>query len=276
MNVSPLVLVRGGGELASACAHALFLCRIPVVIAEISRPLVVRRLVAFASVIYEGETVVEGVPAFLSSTEDAGKARRGRNEKKGIRVVIDPAGDLIDLLKPDVLLDARMLKRPPEPVPTDVPLRIGLGPGFTAGVDVDAVIETMRGPDLGRIYYLGKASKNTGVPGMIDGYGEERVIRAPVAGLFMTDHSIGESVRSGQTIGHVGSGVVRADTSGMIRGLLAPGLDVRRGQKLGDIDPRGTEVNPRRISDKGRTVAGSVLQVIFSRFNAAPGSQAKR
>ena len=267
MNVSPLVLVRGGGELASACAHALFRCRIPVVVTEIPRPLVVRRLVSFASVIYDGEIMVEGVPAFLCSPEEVGKATIGWNEKTGISVVIDPSGDLIRRLKPEVLLDARMLKRPPEPLPADVPLRIGLGPGFTAGGDVDAVIETMRGPDLGRIYHLGKASKNTGVPGVIGGYGGERVIRSPVAGVFMTNRSIGETVQSGETVGHVGSCIVRAGISGLIRGLLAPGLDVPRGRKLGDIDPRGTEVNPRHISDKGRTVAGSVLQVIFSRFN---------
>ena len=264
MTVSPLVLILGGGELASACAHALFQCHVPVVILELSQPRVVRRLVSFANVIFEPQTDVEGVPAILCTLREV---RPVLESKRGVPVVVDEHGKFLPMIAPDVVIDARMRKRPLKVPLSDVYFRIGLGPGFTAGVDVDVVIETMRGPELGRIYHKGHALNNTGIPGEILGFSIERVIRAPVAGYFFGKVKIGELVEEGDTLGYVESEAVRSNISGLLRGLLYDGIHVKRGQKLGDVDPRGRDVIPRRISDKGRTVAGSVLEVIFSHFN---------
>jgi xanthine dehydrogenase accessory factor len=245
------------------------MCHVPVVITEIPEPLVVRRLVSFANALFESGCDVEGIPAIRSSL---GSVHAFLKESKGVPLVIDETVETVSQLKPDVLVDARMRKCPPEDPVEHVPLRIGLGPGFTAGKDVDVVIETKRGPNLGRIYRSGQALKNTGIPGDIEGYSDQRVIRAPVPGRFASRKEIGSYVECGEDVGRIGSQGVPATISGLLRGLLFDGLQVAEGQKIGDIDPRGAAVDPRVISDKGRTIAGSVLQVVFSRYNETEGN----
>ena len=255
-----LVVIRSGGEIASAVAWRLHRAGYPTVVLELPAPLVVRRRVAFAAAVFSGECEVEGVPGKLvASVREAREyiARRG-----GVPVLIDPDARSVRELSPTVLIDGRMAKRALDTRIGQAPIVIGLGPGFTAGVHADAVIETNSGPSLGRVIYEGSALPNTGIPCRIGGFQAERVLRAPRAGVFHTGRDIGDAVEQGEIVGYVDEAPVRAGVSGVLWGLLHPGIRVDEGTKLGDIDPRGDPAVVECIAAKGRAVAAGTLAAI--------------
>ncbi|PAB59311.1 selenium-dependent molybdenum cofactor biosynthesis protein YqeB [Anaeromicrobium sediminis] len=255
-----LVVIRGAGDLATAIGHKLFNVGFKVVMTEIATPKVVRRTVSFANCIYEGNMVVEGVESIQGNKEDIDDLL---NNNK-IPVVVDPDGTIIKELKPHIVIDAIMAKRNIGTSIEDAPIVIGIGPGFEASVDVHAVVETMRGHDLGRIIYEGKPKGDTGIPGPIGGYGKERLLRAPYKGKIITNSHIGDLVKKGQIIGTVKGEEVRAQIDGVLRGLIKSGTEVKEREKVGDIDPRGEISYCYTISDKGRNIAGGVLEAILT------------
>lgn len=262
-QIPRLVLIRGAGDLASGVAHRLFKAGFQITMLELPRPLVVRRTVSFASAVYEKSMEVETVRAELCpSYERAGELLR----RRVIPLLIDPGGSSVEILKPAVLVDAIMAKRNTGTGIDKADLVVGLGPGFTAGVDVHAVVETMRGHHLGRVLYSGEAAEDTGEPAEIDGYGSDRLLRAPAEGTFNPLKAIGDLVKKGEQVAAVDSYPIIAAIDGVIRGILYPGLKVCKGLKVGDIDPRGDEVDHRTISDKARSIGGGVLEAIMHRF----------
>jgi len=258
------ILIRGAGEMATGVAHRLASCHFKVCMIETSNPQAVRREVAFSETIFDSEKEVEGIAAKrVESADHISEVWRGGK----IPILIDPYAKVKDFLKPDVLIDATLVKKNLGTKITDALLVIGLGPGFHAGKDVHLVIETNRGHNLGRIISNGEAEPNTGIPGSIAGYTEERVIRAPKAGNFKALKKIGDGVRANEKIGMVGNGAVQSRIAGVIRGLLRDGIEVWKGMKLGDIDPRGIKAHCYTISDKARTISGGILQAILEHFN---------
>ncbi len=260
MLESMLVLVRGGGDLGTGTAHRLYRAGLKVVVTELQHPRVIRRLVAFASAVYEGRIKVEGVEARLATNSTEIESLLSQHT---VPVIVDPKGEAIPTLKPDVVVDARMAKRNLGTALADAPVVIGLGPGFTAGEDVHAVIETMRGHNLGRVILQGNAELHTHVPGLVHGYGRDRVLWAPCAGRFQGRARIGERIEAGQIVAEVAEQRVRASIAGVLRGLLYDGLLVREGQKVGDVDPRGVAEYCFTISDKARAIGGGVLEAIL-------------
>ncbi|NMB40760.1 MAG: EF2563 family selenium-dependent molybdenum hydroxylase system protein [Firmicutes bacterium] len=254
------VIIKGAGDIASGVAHRLWQSNMDVILLELPQPLVVRRSVAFAGAVYEGRVNIEGVEAKLCRDSSEVEELLG---KKIIPVLIDPQGEAVVKFKPDVLIDAILAKRNTGTVLSQAPVVIGLGPGFVAGKDVHAVVETKRGHDLGRVFYSGSAAANTGVPGEIAGFAAERVLRAPAGGKFKPIKQIGELANKGETVALVDDIPVAAGLSGLVRGMLYPGLEVKKGMKVGDIDPRGVEVDYLTISDKARAVGGGVLEAIL-------------
>jgi xanthine dehydrogenase accessory factor len=256
-DVRPLVLVKGAGDLATGVGIRLFRAGFDVVMTEIAQPTPVRRTVAFAEAIPDGRARVEDVEA--ESVADPDLARevvsRGR-----VAVLIDPEARCREVLSPLLVVDAILAKRNLGTSIEDAPAVVALGPGFCAGVDAHAVVETMRGHTLGRVIYQGEAIPNTGVPGEIGGRGAERVIRAPRAGVFVATASIGDMVESGQTVGTVEGEPVVAAISGVLRGLLRTGIGVTKGFKTGDVDPRAAPEHCLTVSDKALAVAGGVLE----------------
>jgi xanthine dehydrogenase accessory factor len=250
-----LVVVRGGGELASACARLLWLAGFPVVVLERPQPLAVRRRVAFAEAVLSAECSVEGVPGRLVVGAVA-------SAPGFVAVAIDPDGRLLDALAPAALVDGRMAKRNLGTARDQAPVVIGLGPGFTAGADVHAVVETERGPELGRVLWSGSAQADTAEPAPVLGIGEARVLRAPRAGRFEALARIGDLVGRGSSVGSVGGEPVCSGTTGLVRGLLASGVLVEARAKVGDVDPRGAAVDPARLSDKARAVSAGVLEAV--------------
>jgi xanthine dehydrogenase accessory factor len=256
----PLALIVGGGELGSAVSHRLARSGIGVVVADLARPRCLRRNVCFAMALVEDVKEVEGVRAKRAA--DAGRAmalvRQG-----AVAVLSGDLSRLVARLKPDVLVDARMLKTGEGVTREMAPLVIGLGPGFTVDENADVVIETKRGHDLGRVLYAGSAHPPTGSPGDISGFTEERVIRAPRSGSFRSSLELGALVGEGDVVGYVGDMEVRAPIGGLLRGLVADGIEVTEGRKIGDVDPRGQSIDPHTISDRGRGVAGGVLEAVM-------------
>jgi xanthine dehydrogenase accessory factor len=257
---APLVVLRGGGDLGTGVAHALSEEGYRVVVLETARPTAVRRTVAFAEAVRGGEVVVEGVTARLATP---GEIERG-GWPGWVPVLIDPDGETLGVLRPDVIIDARMEKRNVDTRRRDAGLTIGLGPGFEAGRDVDLVIETARGPSLGRVIKSGSALPNTGVPAPIEGATVERVLRSPADGAFRAAGAIGDQVNAGDVVGTVEGVPVRSRIAGLLRGLAADGAVVCRGDKIGDVDPRGRAVDPRAMSDKARAVGAAVLEALRS------------
>ena len=260
-----VILIRGGGEMASGVAHRLHQSHFKVCIIEIPHPLAVRREVTFCEAIYEGEKVVEGVRAeLISKPEDTeGIWKRGH-----IPILMDPDGKKTrSFLKPDVLIDAIMAKKNLGTQLSDAPLVIGLGPGFTAGKDVYVVIETNRGNNLGKMILSGSAEPDTGTPGEIGGYTIERLLRTMKKGIFHPQKSIGERANKGSVVAVVDDFPVIAKISGVVRGLLREGAEVKKGMKVGDIDPRGKKEICFTISDKARAIGGGVLEAILYWFN---------
>jgi xanthine dehydrogenase accessory factor len=258
------VLIRGAGEQASGVAYRLVRARLKVVMTEIAHPLCVRRGVSFCEAVVEGHKEVEGVTARRVATADEVPVVW----KEGvIPLLIDPAGSCRAIIRPHVIVDAILAKRNLGTHTGDAPLVIGLGPGFSAGEDVDVVIETNRGHDLGRAIYDGPAEPDTGVPGVIVGVGVERVLRAPRAGRFRPVKEIGATIEQGETVAWVEDQPVKAAISGVLRGLLRAGIVVEKGLKAGDVDPRGRRENCFTISDKARAIGGGVLEAILAHFN---------
>jgi len=259
-----LVVIRGAGDLATGVAHRLWQSGFELVMLELEQPLVVRRTVSFATAVFLKSICVEGVRAELCPTAEEVSDYHGRII---VPVLIDPEAASLDALQPKIIIDATLAKGNRITKINDAELVIGLGPGFTAGVDVDAVVETNRGHALGRVIYEGSAAADTGEPGLIAGYGKERLLRAPVDGLFKPIKEIGELVDKGEIIAKVEGTPIKAEINGMIRGLLYPGLLIKAGTKVGDIDPRGAEVDFLAISDKARAIGGGVLEAILNRYN---------
>jgi xanthine dehydrogenase accessory factor len=232
----------------------------PVVITELAQPTVIRRAVAVASAVYEGQVEVEGLVARLVASDQEICAVLAEGQ---VPVVVDPQAEVISRLRPIVVVDAIMAKRNTGTRITDAPIVIGLGPGFTAGVDVHAVIETNRGHHLGRVILSGGAEPHTGVPGPTAGFTAERVLRAPCEGIFTGKRRIGDPVEAGEVVASVAGEPVTAKISGVVRGLLADGLSVKAGMKVGDVDPRGVREHCFTISDKARAIGGGVLEAVL-------------
>ena len=260
MHDRPRVIVRGGGEMASGAARLLFLSGFRVVVLEREAPLAVRRLVSYAQAVFAGEVEVDGVPGRRVA---AGELETALSTGAYVPVLVDPEAACRGALAAGVLVDGRMAKRNLGTRRDDAPLVIGLGPGFAAGVDVHAVVETQRGPDLGRVYWSGRAEPDTGEPAVVAGESDRRVVRAPREGAFAGRCRIGEVVGAGAVLGEVGGEPVRAAIAGLVRGLLADGVLVARGEKVGDLEPRGAAVDPARVSDKARAVAAGVLEAVL-------------
>ncbi len=262
MDTSPFVLLRGGGDLASGVAARLFRSGFRLLITELPQPRVIRRLASFAEAVYAGRTQVEGIEAVRIG--QAAEAARLANQGQ-IPVLIDPSGEARHQLPLLALVDARMRKQPPELGFESAPMVVGLGPGFTAGIDCHAVVETQRGHYLGRVIWTGSAAPDSGRPGEIAGEAEGRVLRAPAAGEMYGRVALGSVVAPGQSVAEVGGRTVSAPFAGVVRGLLHDGLTVATGEKIGDIDPRGVTAYCSEVSDKALAVGGGVLEALLTR-----------
>ena len=255
-----LTVIRGAGDIATGAALRLWRSGIQVVMTDLPAPTAIRRTVCFSQAIVLGRTTVEDVTAARAETAEQAQAllRQGV-----IPVLPDPEGTCVPALGPDALVDAILAKRNLGTRITDAPAVVGVGPGFTAGEDCHAVVETMRGHTLGRVIYQGSALPNTNIPGLIGGYAGERVLRAPDDGIFHTVLDIGAQVKSGDVAGEVNGKPMVCTIDGVLRGLLADGTPVHKGMKAGDVDPRGEEANCRTASDKALAVGGGVLEAVL-------------
>jgi xanthine dehydrogenase accessory factor len=255
-----MVLIRGGGEMATGIAHRLHRCHMRVLITEIAMPTSVRRNVAFAEAVYQGAQTVEGIKAVRVGSCDEAYAAWEQNQ---IPIFVDPEASIGKILTPVIIVDAIMAKKNGVAKLTDAPVVIGVGPGFTAGFNVHAVVESNRGHHLGRVIWDGAAESDTGIPASVDGYTASRVLRVPQSGIFNALRAIGDVIAAGETVATVNGELIKAGISGQIRGLLRNGIQVEQGIKAGDIDPRGERGYCDSISDKSRAIAGGVLEAIL-------------
>ena len=276
MKKKDLIVVRGAGDLATGTIHRLKKAGFRLLVLEAEHPAAIRRQVALSEAVYAGSARVEDVEAVRMDVDLAEKKNRKELleqemeriwKKDGVPVLGDPAGLSIAALRPAVVVDAILAKKNLGTTKEMAPLVIALGPGFTAGEDVDVVIETKRGHNLGRVIRSGSAVPNTGIPGIIGGYGKERVMHAQEEGILRNAASIGDIVEARAVIAEIetenGMVPVEASLSGLLRGLIRDGYPVTKGFKIADIDPRKEELqNCFTISDKARCIAGSVLEVI--------------
>ena len=276
MKKKDLIVVRGAGDLATGTIHRLKKAGFRLLVLEAEHPAAIRRQVALSEAVYAGSARVEDVEAVRMDVDLAEKKNRKELlepemeriwKKDGVPVLVDPAGLSIAALRPAVVVDAILAKKNLGTTKEMAPLVIALGPGFTAGEDVDVVIETKRGHNLGRVIRSGSAVSNTGIPGIIGGYGKERVMHAQAEGILRNAASIGDIVEARAVIAEIetenGTVPVEASFSGLLRGLIRDGYPVTKGFKIADIDPRKEELqNCFTISDKARCIAGSVLEVI--------------
>lgn len=258
--MKPLILIRGGGDLASGVAIRLYRVGFQVIILELDQPLAVRRTVSFSEAVYEGTQTVEGVTSRLVSADQFQVAL----EAGEIPVLIDPQANILNnqfLTSPisTFVVDARLMKTEPEPLPGKVALHIGLGPGFTAGVDCHAVIETQRGHTLGRVYWEGQTTPDSRQP---DG-DKRRILRAPAAGTVKPFKSIGDSCKEGEVIASIGGKDITSPFNGILRGLIHPKVEVTEGMKIGDVDPRDDSSMVNFVSDKSLAIAGGVLEAVY-------------
>ena len=276
MKKKDLIVVRGAGDLATGTIHRLKKAGFRLLVLEAEHPAAIRRQVALSEAVYAGSARVEDVEAVRMDVDLAEKKNRKELlepemeriwKKDGVPVLVDPAGLSIAALRPAVVVDAILAKKNLGTTKEMAPRVIALGPGFTAGEDVDVVIETKRGHNLGRVIRSGSAVPNTGIPGIIGGYGKERVMHAQAEGILRNAASIGDIVEARAVIAEIetenGTVPVEASLSGLLRGLIRDGYPVTKGFKIADIDPRKEELqNCFTISDKARCIAGSVLEVI--------------
>lgn len=260
-----LVVVRGGGDLGSGVIWKMRRVGFPVVVLELERPLTVRRTVAYSSAIDDGSIHIDGIKGIrvTSTDESIETAQRGV-----VAVLASPEVPVFPV-EVSVLVDARLAKRVLDTTIDQAPFVVGLGPGFTAGRDCHAVIETMRGHRLGRVIWEGSAAPDTGVPGEIGGTSVERVLRASVDGILRWDASIGDLVEHGLRLGVIGDTPVTAKIGGTVRGLIRPGF-VTAGLKIGDIDPRFDPSAIHQISDKALSIGGGVLEAVLVRLGDQP------
>lgn len=279
MNKKILIICRGGGDLATGIVHRLFRAGFPVLVLETDSPAAIRRQVSFSEAVYDGTATVEGVTAERIASANRASVNHVLEEGR-VPLLVDPEGSSIPLLKPDIVVDAIIAKKNLGTAKEMAPLVIGVGPGFTAGEDVDLVVESMRGHNLARIFTTGAALPNTGIPGNIGGFTKERVLHAEAAGYMKNIRQIGDIVEKGEEIARIyekmtedgifsGSYVsVEASISGMIRGLIREGYHFQKGFKIADIDPRENELaNCFTISDKARSIGGSVLEAVCGYVN---------
>ena len=264
------ILIRGGGDLATGVAYRLHHAGFPVIVTELANPLVVRRRVALATAVLEGEITVETLRAVrVESPEDAWTL--AHTGVIPVLVAPDPGTflnlSLVTRNSSLILVDARMAKRNIDTTIGQAPLVIDLGPGFIAGTDCHAVIETNRGHRLGRVIWRGAAEPNTGTPGIVAGKGRERVLRAPVAGTVSWQVTIGNRVRAEEIMGDVAGHAIAAPFDGVVRGLIAPGTIVPVGLKIGDVDPRDDVSAAFTISDKALAIGGGVLEAVLIHVN---------
>ena len=259
---APLVVIRGGGDLATGVAARLVRSGFAVAITELHQPLAIRRSVALAEAVYRGETAVED----LTARRVGSPGRALEESARGvIPVLIDPEAESLPDLHPVVLVDGRMRKRPNELGCRAAAMVIGLGPGFLAGEDCHAVIETKRGHRLGRVIWKGPAEPNTGSPGEVGGQSAQRILRAPADGHVEAREEIGARLEEGQLVAEVSGYEVRAPFAGVLRGLIHSEVPVTAGMKIGDVDPRGEASSCWEISDKALAIGGGVLEALLSR-----------
>lgn len=271
-----LTVIRGGGDLATGVAYRLHKAGLPLIVTELAHPLVVRRAVALASAVLQGHTTVEEM-----------HARHVPSVAQAYNLALDPTTSIPVLTMPDLeplisnlqsfvsspqspvfcIIDARMAKRNIDTRIDQAPLVIALGPGFIAGEDCDAVVETMRGHHLGRVIWQGAAQPNTGTPGIVAGKGRERVLRAPVEGVVDWRLAIGDLVKEGQVLGEIDGQEISAPFDGVIRGLIAPGTYVSHKLKIGDVDARADREACFQISDKALAIGGGVLEAFLTHLN---------
>ena len=255
-EVDGVIIVRGGGDIATGVVQKFYRAGFLVVILETPAPTAIRRGVALSEAVYDGFARVEDVPC--RAVADTGQLEACWNDDT-VPLIVDPDGVTIKEIRPAAVIDAILAKRN---LGTDrgmADITIALGPGFCAGDDVDAVIETMRGHDLGRLILAGRAKPDTGIPGDIEGKSGLRVLRAPVSGTVTQNKRIGDIVNHGDTVFTVSGVEVRAPFTGLLRGLIREGLSVDKGMKVADVDPR-TDVDWRAISDKARCLGGAALE----------------
>jgi len=256
-----IVVVRGGGDIATGTIHKLYRCGFKVVILEIENPSSIRRAVCFSEAVYDKKTMVENV--VCEKANDIDDIHNILN-KGNIPIIIDPNGKYIKKLNPLVVVDAILAKINLGTNKNMAPITIALGPGFCASKDVDIVIETMRGHNLGRIIENGYAKENTGIPGEIKGISKERVIYSNISGTISNVKNIGDIVKKGETIAYIDNTEVKATIDGVLRGIIRDKSSIKSNLKIADIDPREEEVkNSFTISDKARTIAGGVLEAIL-------------
>ena len=262
-----LIIVRGGGDLATGTIYKLKKSGFPVLILEVANPSAIRRNVAFCEAVYQKTQTVEDMTCYLAQSLEQAEGFLWEGK---LAVLVDPVGESIPKLKPFAVVDAILAKENLGTNRNMAPITVALGPGFTAGADVDAVVETKRGHNLGRVLWHGSAAANTGIPGMIGGFGKERVIHCPAKGILRNVKHITDTVSKGEIIAVVetdnGGVPVKATLDGILRGLIRDGYCVNVGFKMADIDPRADEYNNCfTISDKARCIAGGVLEAILQR-----------
>ncbi|MDR2633418.1 MAG: EF2563 family selenium-dependent molybdenum hydroxylase system protein [Treponema sp.] len=255
-----LVLIKGAGDIASGIALRLFHAHFTIVMTEIAFPTAVRRSVSFSEAVIQGKASVEDVRALLVQDEAAMREALARG---CIPVFVDPPGNSVKRFTPDVVVDGIIAKRNLGTRIDDAKVVIGVGPGFTAGLDCHAVIETMRGHWIGRVITQGSALPNTGIPGDIGGYTVDRLLRAPVAGIFEPHKHIGDRVQKDELVAAVSGFPVYSGLTGILRGILPQGIPVTRGMKVGDVDPRCERAHCFTVSDKALSIAGGVLEAIL-------------
>jgi xanthine dehydrogenase accessory factor len=260
------VMIRGGGEVASAAAHRLHRSGFHVCMTEIEKPLAVSRGTCFCEAVYDGSKTIEGVTAEL--VQPAGQAVKEAFGRGHAALAVDPEASLLAVLKPDVFIDAAMIKKKTATSRSLAPLVLGLGPGFRAGEDVHAVVETLQGNTLGRVILQGEAEPNTAEPIKIAGLGAERVLWAAGPGLFTTQRAIGDRVEKDDVVGFLGDRPLAAPLGGMLRGLLRPGTEVPGGAKLLEVDPENDPDVCFVIRDRMRAIAGGVLEAVMMAFNS--------
>ena len=255
------VLIRGAGDIATGIALRLCRARLQVVMTDLASPTAIRRTVCFSQAIVYGTTAVEGIYAVYA--KDCAEAERIMAQGD-IPVLADPDCFCRRDLKPDALVDAILAKRNLGTTMADAPVVVGVGPGFTAGEDCHAVVETMRGHTLGRVIYRGSALPNTSIPGLVGGFAGERVLRAPADGILHQLADIGVTVSEGDVVATVEGQPMRCTISGVLRGILPEGTPVFRGMKAGDVDPRGKREYCDTVSDKALAVGGGVLEAVLA------------
>ena len=265
-----IVLIRGGGDLASGVAFRLYKAGFRIVIAELPKPLTVRRLASFSEAIYTGEVMLEGITAKRVNEIDDPLWVLQLLSKGRIPVMVDPDGKSIQAVHPTVIVDARMLKIPPEALRHTARLYIGLGPGFIGGANCHAAIETQRGPWLGRVLWDGPAQSDSGVPESIGNVHSERVLYAPSDGTMVAMKTIGEIVQEGEVVAEINNQPVIAPFKGILRGLIHPDVVIQKGMKIGDMDPRNDPILCNHVSDKALAVGGGVLEAILSKPELRP------